>query len=1745
MAISLQEILQGARRVPGLFRSGIEEVREQGGDFFEELRRKREDEEKKRGMVFRTGEGISSQDKSRALENIKKSRETPEMGVLEEIIKAGPRAAAGNILSIQQEKALREGAPVPVEFAAGQDSFLEDLLGTDKKPVKSLGLAEQKESDSYQAKRAREAVRPSTIQGMGESGVADIGVENKTAQRLGGLAAMGLSVADVFDPIPTGRVGREVAEKVAKTTSARRIKNLVPEVSDEVVEQLRKVTDPDEVNTVIRSAIPDQDELRDSVLTRLRSLEAPDFQTGRKDQFEPETFGRVNEILEKAEKGEDTVTDIQDGAQILKMLDIREVPSEVKDRAGFTTKELYPDSLTQQARQFDTPEEFVEAQTNAFHGTNQVFDEFDASKIRGDVRGPGINFINDPKAAEAFGKNVIRAKVNLNNPLDLTKKLSRDEVARLNKATGMDFTGFEGQIALNRIMERFDQQDVLRRLQEAGFDGTKTIGREGREILVAFDPSQIKTQSQLTDIWKQANNQAGFANLGEGIEGARETGRQIKRGLQRLTGRGESQVDDTIETIAAKRKQLDPDNVFPGEVAQDLIQSVEAPGGLQYIDTSARKGPGYTKVTGEKTKWPDWVSESLRENKVASKVLDHIQEGTMPKAGTKAGDLFEEYQNEINRRLEIPESFSLESLSGAVKKGEQLEDSRKQNIQDLLRGVRGMEPPKVTRQSIDRAQRPLTPFVRKREATLLKDRLRNLARGAREGARMTKKEVRAVQKEAVSMIEQSGLKPKDQKKFTRAITNIQSQDQLEKKIPEIAERVERLAEEDAVRTLKTKVKKEMDGLQPKRVRGILRGKLEAETQKKVGSLQKALETPRDEAQQQILKNIEEAEGILPEEKVIENELLALADLDSQNSDQLQTTLDTIQSLKEDGMTRAEIKRFNKQTEIQRATDAIKAEVYDEARDNIIQGEKTKKDFWKKLLNSDSWIHGLDTMAEKLSSKGEMFTGPIHDFVARIHDARRLQQKGTREAFNELQTMFDEIYGTTTKRQRNAIVRRNQEAQDLGSFVNSNGQRVRLKLSQNEAYKKWMEMQDETLDETFEAMGWTDEMKQAVENSLDPATKQWAEWQLREFYPKYYDSINETYRSLYGVDMPNNPNYSPLFREGIDTEKHGIQLLIDDFKKAVGTPGSVKTRVKNTKPLKVVDGDEVLIRHITEMEHFKAMQEPLNDMRRVFGDSELRGLIENRYSKSAVKAIDKIQDNIATNGKDIANTIRLVDSLRSNFTKATLGINPAVAIKQLTSIPAYITQMPQDTGVGSYAKYTADFWRNPVKNTRTLMDSEMMKARYDLGTMERDIRLAMKKGASGKLTGKQKLTDHLMFPTRFGDRAAILQGGWPVYKSNLDHYLKAGKSRDEAHAIALKQFERATARTQQSGLPEDLSMIQTTGGSIGRLFTMFLTTPQQYLRLTTQSGSNVIKAMGGQPFRGKTSKNVRNFALLWAGLPMVFQWAADGFEFEEERQARAALVGPLNGIPMLGDAFDTIARAITGDDRFAGTGAPPPYASVDNLGAGISKLLDEGMTVEEFYEAAEKIATGAGQLSGVPVGPALQQAKGVKDIATGETDDLRRAFFSPYALDQDKPRPLLDFSQEEPQSLQDIIDAGLQSGATAEQIRGDIKGTLMSDILPQPELTGDEESLKNATVTSRARTLSREVKKSDDPEELIRNYARKGIITEDVLKEADISQKYIIAALIERGVARGYSPARMRNEIKRVIWTKTLSSPPPL
>jgi GNAT superfamily N-acetyltransferase len=866
-------------------------------------------------------------------------------------------------------------------------------------------------------------------------------------------------------------------------------------------------------------------------------------------------------------------------------------------------------------------------------------------------------------------------------------------------------------------------------------------------------------------------------------------------------------------------------------------------------------------------------------------------------------------------------------------------------------------------------------------------------------------DVKSIQDELFTMVKASGMTPAKVKSVLGLLRNIRPENQVKTNLKNLMKAISRATQytEDQNRRLLTSaIRKQLKKAKPKKKEGILKGKFTADVQNKLDDIASHIDDDRDLMRAKMLKNMDAYDKgeIAYEEMRLANEQLSMRGIKGMTSQELLHVLENVKSLKEGGKTIRQAERDANTERVHGIRSAVMRVVTGDkglkaGRQSVPRRQlATQAGFLEKLIN---WQYGWDNLLDKLSKlhKSEPYQSPLSQFGNEVHRAEALEAASTVKWMSQVRDAAARIFDAKTDSQINAELNRLTEETTLGPFANADGAEITLTLTRDQLIKKYMELQDPTLEATFiggvnedtgrsYGMRWTDEIIEAVQSELTSQEKAWADWQMA-FYRRYYNSVNAVYRQVYGVDLPFNPMYSPINRD-VDIEiPENVLLAKEAVHYASTVNGSLKSRQANVKALKFTSATQVLVNHILRMEHFKAWNDTMSDLRRIFGNPDIRRGIEQYHGMPILKTIDEFMQDMARGGVAREKINRTADTLRRNFTKAILGFKPAIALKQIPSVLAYSTEMP----LGDFVAGVADFWADPVGHYKFLTEnSSALKKRWGEG-FERDIRFAMKQDWVKQLSGKTDVTRWFMGLIRAGDKFATMQGAWAQYQSQR----KAGKSQEAAIAAA----EDTTNRTQPTSEISTLAPGQR-GGSLLKLWTMFQNQPNKYFRIIADNARNL------KYHRGSPIKAAANIVTAWAVLPMLFQFIADAFRLKKEKQLQASLLGPINNLLIIGGLAKQMIGWATGElYEYQGT---PIVSTTQKLQRGMtktSKIIKDTASpashidMDDVVSAVEYFAEAGGQLAGVPTPYMVQAEKAVRE---GRAAEL---VFSRYSLKDEKKK----------------------------------------------------------------------------------------------------------------------------------------------
>ena len=493
--------------------------------------------------------------------------------------------------------------------------------------------------------------------------------------------------------------------------------------------------------------------------------------------------------------------------------------------------------------------------------------------------------------------------------------------------------------------------------------------------------------------------------------------------------------------------------------------------------------------------------------------------------------------------------------------------------------------------------------------------------------------------------------------------------------------------------------------------------------------------------------------------------------------------------------------------------------------------------------------------------------------------------------------------------------------------------------------------------------------------------------LFEFYDENYHKINAFYEDKYGTSLGKRAFYSPR-----SMDRGGINVDTGDAASYAGFSG-VKQRTAKAGAIKPKGAFDVLQNYIVNSNHWIAWADKLIDINAVFGDVRIKNIIRNLWGVQMEKRIAYEVSRMASNDKFQSKFgySSLFNKIRANYATSALALKPALAIKQLTSFPAYWEKM----STADFLAGIADFIAHPKQAIEILGQTTLMKTRGV--NIIKDFEQLSKTELIKNKANKIKLRELMMFNIKFGDRGAIYMGGWALYKAELKKNLKAGLSEEEAKQKALQTFEKVTDETQQSGRLSEQSYWQS--NPFLRAFTMFQSSQNQYLR---KEISAVRGLMTGRMDKGKVLKTLFIYHVL---LPCFFQAVADGFRWDKDAQLRAALLGSLNGVFILNSVLEKLYDAYIGGKGLWNSSlrirdVVPFWGSGEDLIKFFDDLSEGDVELDDYIDVMRAFGKPVGELTGLPVKYPLDVIKNFGEYA--EDDEMKKEVllwlgWSPYAL----------------------------------------------------------------------------------------------------------------------------------------------------
>ena len=905
----------------------------------------------------------------------------------------------------------------------------------------------------------------------------------------------------------------------------------------------------------------------------------------------------------------------------------------------------------------------------------------------------------------------------------------------------------------------------------------------------------------------------------------------------------------------------------------------------------------------------------------------------------------------------------------------------------------------------------LSDFVRRRRATLLKYRIKALAKGIRQGRLEKRREIFAVQKEVENIIMKSGLNGDDKAKFIRVIKYANSAKRLKIIVPIIEERISRLAEASAERSLVAKMRKTLKATPAKGAKP--KGKYTAETQEVLDALYRIVKLNQTSAESLLGSNLDSNPNGVSHEIKVENYLLSLF---IGNSTKKAKLLNIIEEVKFKGSVNAEVKRNNREEVISREAgytfDQITGDKgLNKGRERGESIKKTKQEKFKQFFKGIGthimldW-QGLLIASEQNSSVKNLSLSKVFS-VTKNESAYKASMTNFSEDFDNAIVSIYNIENKSNKKHKKLI--------DLSTEILDIDGR---EMTRDELIKVYMEIQDPSLYESF-ILGneFTDKTFDAIEKAMTKEDKAFAKWQL-DYYRKLYDRVNEVYKEMNGVNLPFNEFYSPIKRVGY-VKKEGHTGFIDElFYNVTASNRALNSRTKNVLPIEQQGSLSALERNIIDMNYYIAWAEKIRELEAVFNTIEVREAYKQEFPPNVYKAVKNKIKHMAEHGNRNAENVKIIDTFRKNYIFGNLAIKPVLMVKQLISTIAYAEKIsPVALAIG-----IVDFFKHPIKNYNILKnESAFIKARG--AGIELKIQGVINEGLISKSGRINSLTRNLLLNVFVGDKAAIVIGSWAMRKKRLSE----GKKIEDI----IEEYEDFGSETQQSAEVSRLSEIQL-GGSVAKLFTLFKSSQ----RAMFQKEVNAIRSLFRKGGLEKDNlKKVSKIMFIYHFMiPMLFQIAANmgGDDDDDIKEYKvAAILGSFNGWLVAGDVMQNVIRMAFGLRTWE-TGGIFLTDIADDIISGISKLNEKDVTHQDFLDALDYFAGASSSIAGLPIEYAYDFGESIskKDY---DTAFLQALGWSEYAIEpRDNKKSKTPSSLNSKRTLDDIL--GSKKGGVSSSRR---------------------------------------------------------------------------------------------------------------
>ncbi len=504
---------------------------------------------------------------------------------------------------------------------------------------------------------------------------------------------------------------------------------------------------------------------------------------------------------------------------------------------------------------------------------------------------------------------------------------------------------------------------------------------------------------------------------------------------------------------------------------------------------------------------------------------------------------------------------------------------------------------------------------------------------------------------------------------------------------------------------------------------------------------------------------------------------------------------------------------------------------------------------------------------------------------------------------------------------------------------------------------------------LDAAGWDADAISQVEEQLSPAAKSLREFMAKE-YQEGYAPLAKVFERMFGVGLPQIKNYAPAAFYNMGGEQTmdpaGSGQIEGGFR-----AGFLKNRKQHMAAPKLENAFATFFGHANQTAHWKAMAETVREMTGVFNRPDVKHAIESAHGNEMLGAIQQWLKALEGNG--LQPQAGQIDQVTRWFTTQqtyiALAYKLGTLLKQSSAMLGAAYNMPPK----DYLKGWGKLLRGDL-DVKAMWESPVIQRRLETGFAP-EVRAAMNDIWTAKPSKRMALLEKGMELIGLTDAIFTTVSASIAYDFHLNEAKKAGLVGPAAEMIAIQEVADMVGATAQPSDVVDRSLMELRQGAFGKLMFMFASEARQKSSMWLKAWGNVLE---GKP----TGKDLRVLAIshLIMGPAMQAIGAAvrdardddDDEWFDAEHWdpmdfLKAGALGPLGGIPLLGDAVSgfgndgIFSRFMTGGKAALDLAEGPPKSEDEPVEWYFKKIVQMMGAADAFTATA---ASAGGQAFGM-------------------------------------------------------------------------------------------------------------------------------------------------------------------------------------